>query len=80
MEKKLVEVFVEHDCPSCQEVMSLLKGFSAHPSVDVRIYEREKDLATFLSRNILVCPATFINHRLVFYGAFGMSEFVRYLT
>lgn len=77
---KLVEVFVEKDCHSCNEVISVLGRFSGNPSVELRVYERAKDVAAFRERDILVCPATFVNHRLVFYGAFTLSEIVRYLA
>jgi glutaredoxin len=80
MKRNLVEVFVERDCPSCEEVRSMLNNYSDHPSVDVQIYEREKDKATFQGRHVLVCPATFINQRLAFYGVFTVSEFVRFLS
>lgn len=80
MSKRLIEVFVENDCRSCNEVISVLGKFSGNPSVELRVYDRTKDAAAFQERNILVCPATFVNQRLVFYGAFTLSEIVRYLT
>lgn len=80
MAKNLVEIFVERHCPSCEEVMSVVGGLSDDPSVELRIYEREKHFKAFQERLVLICPATFVNHRLVFYGAFTLNEFVQYLT
>ncbi|MGH2567668.1 MAG: thioredoxin family protein [Bacteroidota bacterium] len=80
MSKKLIEIFVEHDCPSCEEVLAVVDGISGNPAFELRVYDRKKNIAAFQERRVLICPATFVNHRLVFYGAFTLSEFAHYLT
>lgn len=77
---RLVEVFVERDCPSCEEVISIVKKYRNDPSVELQIYERETDVSVFHKRRVIICPATFIDHRLIFYGAFTVNEFARYLS
>ena len=78
--KKLLEVFVEQDCPSCEEVVSLVNEYRNDPSIELQIYEREKNASLFRERRVLICPAIFVDHRLVFYGAFTMNELARYLS
>ncbi|MEX2089144.1 MAG: thioredoxin family protein [Bacteroidota bacterium] len=78
--RKFVEIFVEKDCPSCEQVMGVIHGFSGNPAIELRVYDREKNLEAFQERQVLICPATFVNHRLVFYGAFTLSEFTQYLA
>lgn len=78
--KKVVEVFVEKHCPSCEEVVNVIDTYRNHPSVEVRIYDRETDVAAFQDRRVMICPATFVDHRLIFYGAFTLNELAPYLT
>lgn len=77
--KRLVEVFVERDCPSCEEVLKLVDTYRDDSSIDVQVYEREAHAPVFRERRVVICPATFVDHRLVFYGAFTMNELARYL-
>lgn len=79
-EMRLLEVFVERDCPSCEEVVSIVSKYRDDPSVQLQIYERETNASVFHKRRVVICPATFIDHRLVFYGAVTISELARYLS
>ncbi len=78
--KKVVEVFVERDCPACEEVVSLVSEYRDDPSIELRIYDRHKNATAFRERRVMICPATFVDQRLVFYGAFTMNELARYLS
>ncbi len=79
MIKHLVEIFVEQHCPPCEEVLSAVEGFSNDTTLEVRVYEREKDFSIFQEREILICPATFVNRRLIFYGAFTSKQLEQYV-
>ena len=75
----IVEVFVEDNCSSCEEVLRVLQGFEDQARFLVRVWNRNSDAEEFQSRRVLLSPATFINRRLVFYGAFSKDDFDRQL-
>jgi hypothetical protein len=76
---KLVEVFVEKDCPSCEEVMTVVGPLSRDRSIELRVYDRERHRDAFRERRVVICPATFVDQRLVFYGAFTLAEVARFI-
>jgi alkyl hydroperoxide reductase subunit AhpF len=80
MAKNLIEVFVEPHCPSCESVMSTVNVIAGNPANELHVYDRQKHLAAFEERHIFICPATFVNHKLVFYGVFSLNEIACYLT
>jgi hypothetical protein len=79
MKKDLIEIFVEKNCRACDEVLAAAARFFSHPDVDMRIFNRETDLSVFRERNIVICPATFVNRRLIFYGGFQADSLQKYL-
>ncbi|MDE3056725.1 MAG: thioredoxin family protein [Bacteroidota bacterium] len=79
MKKHLVEIFVEKNCRACEEVVTTIARFISYPDIDVRVFNRETDSSVFRERNVVVCPATFVNHRLVFYGGFQTQALEKYL-
>jgi hypothetical protein len=79
-QKKLLEVFIERDCPSCEEVIGVVNRYRHDPWVDLQIYVREKNASIFRERRVVICPATFVDQRLLFYGAFTLNELARYLA
>jgi predicted thioredoxin/glutaredoxin len=80
MKKELIEVFTEKNCSSCEEVLLILTRISSRCAFDLRIYKREEDRQIFHERHVVICPATFLNGRLVFYGTFTFEAFTNKLT
>ncbi len=80
MKKDLIEVFVEKNCPSCEEIVFMLTQLTSVYKLEIHIYRQEHDLQLFLERHVLICPATFLNGRLVFYGSFTLEDLTNKLT
>ncbi len=74
-----IEVFVEPDCMACDEVLRVLHSLSAEHPASVTVFNRHKHQNAFLDRSVIISPATFINNKLAFYGAFSSDDFRRYL-
>ena len=75
----VVEVFVERDCPACNDVIALLNNERNPGQLEVRVYERDRDLEHFHRRGVLICPATYVNNRLAFYGSFTTKELTHFI-
>ena len=80
MKKDFIEVFVEKNCPSCVEVLHTLTRIASTQGSELRIYKRENERQIFQERHVVICPATFLNGRLVFYGAFTFEALTNKLT
>ena len=48
--------------------------------LEIHIYRQEHDLQLFLERHVLICPATFLNGRLIFYGSFTLESLTNKLS
>jgi Thioredoxin domain len=70
MNSHTIEIFVEPDCSSCSRVISLVTSFTKKRNLYLRIFDRQRNADEFLERMVVVCPATFVNNRLAFYGEF----------
>jgi hypothetical protein len=70
MNPSVIEVFVEPGCKSCCGVISLVTSYAQKRQVNLKIFDRERDAQVFTKRNVVVCPATYLNGRLLFYGEF----------
>ena len=70
---QLIEVFVEKNCRTCDEVLAVIAAFAAQVSVAVSVFDRECDPTVFRERRVLISPATFVNGRLAFYGNFSLG-------
>jgi len=70
MTSHTIEVFVERGCKACCVVISLVTSYAQKRKLILRIFDREQDAQVFADRNVVVCPATYINNRLAFYGEF----------
>ncbi len=68
MTGNIIEIFVEETCSTCSRVIEDVSTFVRGTDIAVRIFRREADPETFRERNVLICPATFVNGRLSFYG------------
>jgi len=79
MNTTVIEVFIETNCRSCEEVLRVVRSLVGRLRVQVRVYDRQADKETFSSRSVMVCPATFVNNRLTFYGSFTGEELAQYL-
>ncbi len=79
MNTHLVEVFTERNCGSCEEVLGVLEGVLDQLGLSLKVYERQADQEIFLGRSVMVCPATFVDNRLAFYGSFSSEELSRYI-
>jgi hypothetical protein len=80
MNPSVIKVFVEPGCKSCCRVISLVTSYAQKRRLDLRIFDRERDAQVFRDRNVVVCPATYVNDRLVFYGEFteeALSKHIR---
>ncbi|MBI4535324.1 MAG: thioredoxin family protein [Ignavibacteriae bacterium] len=75
-----IEVFVEPGCTSCNKVIAMVTSFAKRQKLHLSIFDRERDTDVFLNRKVMVCPATYVNNRLVFYGEFteeALSKHIR---
>lgn len=79
MDGNLIEVFVENNCSACKEVLDMIHSFADQYCIRLRVYDRKEHQDVFQERTVVVCPATFVNKRLAFYGAFSSEELSRYL-
>jgi hypothetical protein len=68
MSDNVIEIFVEDTCATCARVVNDVSTFVRGSDVTVRIVRREGDPELFRERNVVICPATYVNGRLVFYG------------
>jgi len=80
MKKDIIEVFVEKNCAPCKEVLFILTQISSIYKFELRVHEREHDKQIFYERRIFICPATFLNGQLVFYGTFMVEALTNKLT
>jgi predicted thioredoxin/glutaredoxin len=74
-----VEVFLERGCRSSAAVIEAVNGAADRIRLDVRVYFRDRDPLEFLRRGLLICPATFIDGSLAFYGPIGETEILEYI-
>lgn len=65
-----IEVFVESGCASCSKVITVVTSFARKHKLQLSVFDRDQDTDVFLNRKVVVCPATYVNNRLVFYGEF----------
>ncbi len=68
--KRQIEIFVERNCPACKKVLDVVNFFRTHQNIAITIFEWEKNSEAFHERKVIICPATFINSKLAFYGEF----------
>ncbi len=71
--RNVVDVFVEKDCRACGKVLTLLQS-SFKGKVEVNVFERHLHPELFRRHRVSICPATFVNRRLVFYGEFSERD------
>lgn len=77
MNPQIIEVFVEPGCKTCNKVVSLVHSFAQKRRLEMRVFDRERDSQVFLERNVVVCPATYIDSQLAFYGEFTEEALVK---
>lgn len=68
--KHLIEIFVEKNCRECEQVLLAVSALGVLDKWTIAVYRREKDMAMFRARNVVISPATFIGGTLMFYGSF----------
>lgn len=69
-----IEVFVENNCPACDVALASAISAAKECSTNLRVFQREIDRDIFRQRGIAVCPATFVDGKLSFYGEFSFAE------
>ena len=74
MTNTVIEVFIERECSSCARVTSLVAEVLRDTDASIRTILRETNPQQFVERNVVICPATFINGKLVFYGEFSAGS------
>jgi hypothetical protein len=79
MKTNFIEVFVEENCPACNSMLSLAQRFVNDVSVELRVFNRQRDPEMFRRRHVVICPATFVNNKLVFYGEFTADALEKHL-
>jgi len=76
MTNAVIEVFIEQGCSSCARVTSLVEDVIRDTGASIRTILRETNPQEFGVRNVVICPATFVNGKLAFYGEFS-AELLR---
>ena len=79
MNPNVVAVFIEKNCQACREVLGVINSIMTQYGISLRVYDRQEHEKVFRDRSVIVCPATFVNNRLAFYGAFTREEFSQQL-
>ena len=79
MKNNVIEVFIEKNCRSCEEALHAIESLVDQFCLNLHVYDRHTDRDVFLARSVMVCPATFVNNRLAFYGSFSSEELSRYI-
>lgn len=79
MKTHVVEVFIEKNCRSCDEVLRAIETLVDQLCLRLHVYDRQADTDVFSARSVMVCPATFVNDHLAFYGSFSGDELKRYI-
>ncbi|MBI4418182.1 MAG: thioredoxin family protein [Ignavibacteriales bacterium] len=79
MNAHIIEVFIEKNCKACSEVLEVIESFVRQYRVSLQVYDRKEHAKVFRERSVVVCPATFVDKRLAFYGAFSSAELSSYL-
>lgn len=75
----LVEAFFEADCSSSPDVLDALNAAAKLVHLTIRVRYRETDSLEFIRRGIVICPATFIDGRLAFYGPMTAAELLSFI-
>ncbi|HLA69247.1 MAG TPA: thioredoxin family protein [Bacteroidota bacterium] len=79
MKNNVIEVFIEKNCRSCEEVLRAIESLVDQFCLSLHVYDRQMNRDVFLAKSVMVCPATFVNNRLAFYGSFSSEELSRYI-
>lgn len=79
MNSHTIEVFVEAGCKACCGVISIVTSYAQKHRLDLKIFDRERDARAFRDRNVVICPATYVNNQLVFYGEFTEEALARHI-
>jgi hypothetical protein len=79
MNSDVIEIFVERGCSSCARVKSLVEEVVRDTGASLRTILREASPQEFSERNVMICPATFVNGELAFYGEFSAESLKRRL-
>ena len=74
MTNTVIEVFIERGCSSCARVTNLVEDVIRDTDASIRTILRETNPQQFAERNVVICPATFINGKLAFYGEFSAGS------
>jgi len=78
--KDRIELFIERGCKTCGRVFDRLLAYSRDRGVRYEVYDRETHRHQFERRQVVICPATFVNGRLVSYGDCSPDILERYLA
>ena len=68
MTGNVIEIFVEDACATCARVVTDVSAFVRGTDVALRIVRRDDDQELFRQRHVVICPATYVNGHLAFYG------------
>jgi hypothetical protein len=78
--KDRIELFIERGCKTCGRVLARLLAYARDRGVELEVYDRETHRHQFERRQVVICPATFVNDRLVSYGDCSPDILGRYLA
>lgn len=79
MTNAVIEVFIEQGCSNCGRVTSLVEDVIRDTGASIRTILRETNPQEFGERNVVICPATFVNGKLAFYGEFSAESLKKML-
>lgn len=77
--KANVSLFIEEKCPACERALDIVRSIQHLCRISVTVYERKKDAKLFSQHGVVICPATFIDNELIFYGDFTREQFLKQL-
>jgi Thioredoxin domain len=64
---------------SCNRLIALVTQYAQKNRLNMRILKRENDAQEFENNNIVACPATRLDGRLLFYGEFSEEMLDTYI-
>jgi hypothetical protein len=76
---RIIEIFIERGCSACQNVIDMVGSITKQYNIPYIVFERENNSSVFHDRNVIICPATFIDQKLEFYGEFQSEDLRRKL-
>jgi glutaredoxin len=72
-----VDIFIENECPVCEEVLTAVNEMPDPKNYSVTVHRREEESDYFREKQISIVPAIFLNDTLFCYGSVNTGTMTR---